>query len=510
MAPTINPPQNGDRDRRRQTAGDRKTADLVCRVKYCNTLPDIPFDPKFILYPFDTNRFIQYNATSLEKNYKYELLAEHDLGITIDLINPQAYASTSSSELHPDDEKLLEEDVHAPQDTKRSARHAIPVSWLRRTEYISTEATRFQPTTMDKVEAKVGFSIKKTFKEDNFYLDHDSQIRAIEKTFEDAKKPIEKHYSKPGVTAVEVLPILPDFNLWKYPCAQVIFDADPAPAGRSVPVQLEEMSQAMIRGVMDETGEQFVAYFLPTQETLEKRATDLSEGIDYNDSEEYDYKMARQYHWNVKSKASKGYEENYFFVFRNNQVLYNELETRVRLTKRRPKPGEPATSNTRLVLHHRSLTSKEHRMLRLREKQLEPANQMDDEEEIDDEEEEEEEDAQAKEETAAVSEANEDGETQEKQPAADNGSESDAQSARSRSRSKSRSRSRSKSASSSSSARSRSSSASSQHSVASAPKDEPEHEGKTQQDNKSNSSSNSSSSSSSSSSDSSSSSSDSE
>lgn len=97
----------------------------------------------------------------------------------------------------------------------RSARHAIPVSWLRRTEYISTEATRFQPTTMDKVEAKVGFSIKKTFKEDNFYLDHDSQIRAIEKTFEDAKKPIEKHYSKPGVTAVEVLPILPDFNVNK-------------------------------------------------------------------------------------------------------------------------------------------------------------------------------------------------------------------------------------------------------------------------------------------------------
>ena len=64
-------------------------------------------------------RFIQYNATSLEKNYKYELLAEHDLGITIDLINQQAYTSTSSAELHPDDEKLLEEDVHAPQDTKR-------------------------------------------------------------------------------------------------------------------------------------------------------------------------------------------------------------------------------------------------------------------------------------------------------------------------------------------------------------------------------------------------------
>ena len=88
------------------------------------------------------------------------------------------------------------------------------------------------------------------------------------------------------------------------------------------------MSQAMIRGVMDETGEQFVAYFLPTNDTLVKRARDASQSIDYDDNDEYDYKMARQYHWNVKSKASKGYEENYFIVFRDDAVYYNELETR--------------------------------------------------------------------------------------------------------------------------------------------------------------------------------------
>jgi len=46
----------------------------------------------------------------------------------------------------------------------RSRHHAKPVSWLRRTEYISTEQTRFQPQSMDKVEAKVGFSIKKELK----------------------------------------------------------------------------------------------------------------------------------------------------------------------------------------------------------------------------------------------------------------------------------------------------------------------------------------------------------
>ncbi len=45
------------------------------------------------------------------------------------------------------------------------------------------------------------------------------------------------------------------------------------------------MSQAMIRGVMDESGEQFVAYFLPTEETMEKRAKDFTEGKDYDDEQ---------------------------------------------------------------------------------------------------------------------------------------------------------------------------------------------------------------------------------
>ena len=36
-------------------------------------------------------RFVQYNPTSLERAYKHELLTEHDLGVNIDLINPDTY-----------------------------------------------------------------------------------------------------------------------------------------------------------------------------------------------------------------------------------------------------------------------------------------------------------------------------------------------------------------------------------------------------------------------------------
>ena len=53
-------------------------------------------------------------------------------------------------------------------------------------------------------------------------MDKDSQIRAIEKTFDDAREPIEKHHSKANVFAVEEYTILPDSDMWKYPCAQVI------------------------------------------------------------------------------------------------------------------------------------------------------------------------------------------------------------------------------------------------------------------------------------------------
>uniref|UniRef100_A0A3P8SHQ6 RNA polymerase II-associated factor 1 homolog n=1 Tax=Amphiprion percula TaxID=161767 RepID=A0A3P8SHQ6_AMPPE len=350
MAPTI------------QTQAQREDghgSGVVCRVKYCNSLPDIPFDPKFITYPFDQHRFVQYKATSLEKQHKHELLTEPDLGVTIDLINPDTYRIDPNILLDPADEKLLEEDIQAPSSSKRSQQHAKVVPWMRKTEYISTEFNRYGVSN-EKVEVKIGVSVKQQFTEEEIYKDRDSQISAIEKTFEDAQKSISQHYSKPRVTPVEVLPVFPDFKMWINPCAQVIFDSDPAPKDISGPAGVEMMSQAMIRGMMDEEGNQFVAYFLPNEDTLRKRKRDCEEGLDYMPEDLYDYKIAREYNWNVKNKASKGYEENYFFIFRDGDgVYYNELETRVRLSKRRAKAGAQSTTNAVLVCKHRDMNEKE-------------------------------------------------------------------------------------------------------------------------------------------------------
>ncbi|KAA0701625.1 RNA polymerase II-associated factor 1 -like protein PD2-like protein [Triplophysa tibetana] len=383
MAPTIQ--TQSQRENAHRSSSHRSVPErsgVVCRVKYGNSLPDIPFDPKFITYPFDQHRFVQYKATSLEKQHKHELLTEPDLGVTIDLINPDTYRIDPSILLDIADEKLLEEDIQAPSSSKRSQQHAKVVPWMRKTEYISTEFNRYGISN-EKVEVKIGVSVKQQFTEEEIYKDRDSQIAAIEKTFEDAQKAITQHYSKPRVTPVEVLPAFPDFKMWINPCAQVIFDSDPAPKDVSAPAGVDMMSQAMIRGMMDEEGNQFVAYFLPNEETMRKRKRDVDEDLEFMPDEVYDYKIAREYNWNVKNKASKGYEENYFFIFRDGDgVYYNELETRVRLSKRRAKAGAQSSTNAVLVCKHRDMNDKELEAQEARKAQLENHEPEDEEEEL--------------------------------------------------------------------------------------------------------------------------------
>lgn len=41
------------------------------------------------------------------------------------------------------------------------------------------------------------------------------------------------------------------------------------------------LTSLLHRGMMDEEGNQFVAYFLPNEDTLRKRKRDFEEGVDY-------------------------------------------------------------------------------------------------------------------------------------------------------------------------------------------------------------------------------------
>ena len=67
---------------------------------------------------------------------------------------------------------------------------------------------------------------------------------------------------------------------------------------------------------------------MPTSDCLNKRKRDEESGVEYEEGDDYEFKLAREYTWNIKSKQSLGYEENYYFIFKDDAIYYNELETR--------------------------------------------------------------------------------------------------------------------------------------------------------------------------------------
>lgn len=73
------------------TPNKSKKGQFIAPLHYFNTLPHVPFDPKFLKYPLDNRRFIKYRIGSLEQQYKFQLHPEPHLGIDIDLIDPAAY-----------------------------------------------------------------------------------------------------------------------------------------------------------------------------------------------------------------------------------------------------------------------------------------------------------------------------------------------------------------------------------------------------------------------------------
>ena len=156
----------------------------------------------------------------MEKLCKVELHTDFDLGVNIDLIDPETYIRPSSASLDPADNALLQEDDNKKSDSRRSSIHNKEVTFFRASEYISQDFKQYG-MSKEKPESKIGAGVKDRFKDDEIYKDREAQIKAIEKTFKDAQAPVTTHYSKKGVTAIETLPLLPDFEMWKHPCAQV-------------------------------------------------------------------------------------------------------------------------------------------------------------------------------------------------------------------------------------------------------------------------------------------------
>jgi len=319
----------------------RNTSGFIGKLKFGNALPSIPFDPKLLALPVDPSRHCHYHTTSLETSYQHVLHTEPDLGIPLNLIDPEVYkVKQPKPPLGEEDTVILDIDVSAPASkTLRRGEALRPsVSWLRKhTEYISNDLSEIsKKSKREHPESKVGYaSKKKGGKEGKRKRADEEVVEAIERGFERAKKP-PVHPTNPQLTPVEIIPVFPDFDLWGNTYSQVVFDADPAPEvtldTQGQPALQEELElRAVVKGFSAGQGNEkqsFVSYIAP------KLCVDEQTGI--STPSDCDYQWLREYVYRVDPKV----DNSYFFVWSSAGAYYNNIASKVILDKIKTKAAK--------------------------------------------------------------------------------------------------------------------------------------------------------------------------
>ncbi|CAI2353197.1 unnamed protein product [Caenorhabditis sp. 36 PRJEB53466] len=311
-----------------------RKVDFMLKSRFTNNVPDVPFDAKFMPCPFvPLSRFVEYKESNIEKDYKHAVICDDDMGLTVDLIDLRKYDQDPVEMAFDEkDTNLLEDENVSKIIQKRSAQHSKLVPWMRKTEYISTEFNRFG-VTADRQETKLGYNLKKNQQVEDMYRDKQSQIDAINKTFEDVRKPVKEHYAKKGVKAVEECYIFPDFSHWKYKFAHVQWDGETITNDVHGNAKRQAQEASVIRG-MEFGNEKFAALFVPTMECLTHMMEDLEMERPYDADTKYEFMLNREYTW--KSEAVPPRDRDVFVLFyRNGRFQYNEIDSNVKMLRKR-------------------------------------------------------------------------------------------------------------------------------------------------------------------------------
>ncbi|CAK4624654.1 hypothetical protein LEN26_013797 [Aphanomyces euteiches] len=126
-------------EKRRALLG--RQSEFIGTLEFRNQLPDLPFDAKFIQYPHDPDRFVKYRPTLVERDYVHEFYVEPNLGLPIDLIDPEKFEVPNASQRYMSNQEIellnMTEIVNGSTTSKAKIRPHVP--WLRRSEFMGTD-----------------------------------------------------------------------------------------------------------------------------------------------------------------------------------------------------------------------------------------------------------------------------------------------------------------------------------------------------------------------------------
>ncbi|GAA5906162.1 hypothetical protein JCM6882_006063 [Rhodosporidiobolus microsporus] len=347
--------------------------DLIARVRYQNPLPPPPFPPRLIHIPTTPQRYATYDfLTPLQSERQLPMILDGELGMPLEygkpsegkgcdgeywLGNREAIAprNTTPPVLADEDLFLLDDPTPVSAEAGPSGgggaggpgtphrgnvtdvSKKVDVSWLRRTEYLSSEAAAAKPV--------LGNGTPKRAQLDAFDPnDRDARAKTISATFDAAHVPLSqlRHPMKPGVTAVEAFDLLPDSDLWANEYDLVRFGEDP---GEKMANELPRLGadprlpRAIFRDLTEELGDELarVSFYLPADDATAVAYTQKRmAGEETAEGETYDFRWTRDY----QVASSRPLHQEYVFTFDagdGEEVTPAERDARPATTKGRKK-----------------------------------------------------------------------------------------------------------------------------------------------------------------------------
>lgn len=325
-------------------------SDYQCKLKFQNTLPDIPFDPKFIMVPSEFNKYAQYKTTSLERNYKYQPLhTDAQLGIPIDLIDASVYTTPKNKIAVPEeDQDLLIPLGQQEQEQKKATtlkRYRPNAAWLRKTEYLSL----LNENTFGRPQKRNSTTPSKSLQSQSSNINNENgsngvlpiqqfenDVELVENTFDLIKERTFVHPNNPDLKPVSIMSVLPDFDHWANNYTEVNFDHDPMDpippslADSELDEFVEKQEQARSSGIVKGITDKFVYFITPdiVQDVNDNNSRKrLKSNADANITE---YKMQKVLTSDIFADKDN---ENFFLFVKNNTVYYNRLKTKVNLKR---------------------------------------------------------------------------------------------------------------------------------------------------------------------------------
>ncbi|KAF9499332.1 hypothetical protein BDN71DRAFT_1441928 [Pleurotus eryngii] len=280
--------------------------DLLVRVRYSNPLPPPPCPPKLLDIPTDPTRYSRPEfLQGIASEVPLPMIVDAECGMPLDLakwdclweenaddssLNPTL---ENAPKLDPKDAFLLGDPASGgPYANGHSTTPQLPshVSWLRKTEYITTGASTPRAAPQEpKASPAAIIDVSRT-----------AQIRDIESSFAACNDAFDistlSHPNKRGVTAVDSYEIFPDADIWAN--AYDLFRFSERPGERPADVEDPRLDCAILRP-MESDGDHFLAFYLTEDDESalkfkEKRLT-LSPYESPDQSEETVFHWVRDY-----------------------------------------------------------------------------------------------------------------------------------------------------------------------------------------------------------------------